>query len=298
LTAWDQADNASDTVSTAAVSIGPTTITSDVNGDGVWNAADLYAYLISTAPVPVDTLANLIAILLKQPACATLLASAQNIAMSDMTGADGAVLISLNTESEIILARFTFSYDKSYEVEAVEVNRSLGNKVLFKQMIQDGKLVVDLISLTGLAPEELGEKVLSIRFHDASYEQARLQLEKVEVADRNGTVRVIQAAKVSALKALPKAFSLSQNSPNPFNPSTTIAYEIPEGKAGIRVNLAVYNIRGQKVVTLVDELKDAGSYLVNWDGITTGGNKISSGVYFYRIQAGEFSAVRKMVVLK
>jgi len=178
------------------------------------------------------------------------------------------------------------------------VNRSLGNKVLFKQIVQDGKLIVDLISLTGLAPEELGEKVLSIRFRDASYEQARLQLEKVEVADRDGTVRVIQAAKVSALKALPKAFSLSQNSPNPFNPSTTIAFEIPEGKAAVRVNLTVYNIRGQKVVTLMDELKDAGSYLVNWDGITTGGTKVSSGVYFYRIQAGEFSAVRKMVVLK
>ena len=298
LTAWDPADNASDTVSTAAVSVGPISQTSDINGDGVWDAKDLFAYLLNPTLVNVDTLAALIAKLLSQPAPATLLASAQNIAVSDMTGTDGAALISLNTESEIILARFTFSYDKSYQVEAVEVNRSLGNKVLFKQIVQDGKLIVDLISLTGLAPEELGEKVLSIRFRDASYEQARLQLEKVEVADRDGTVRVIQAAKVSALKALPKAFSLSQNSPNPFNPSTTIAFEIPEGKAAVRVNLTVYNIRGQKVVTLMDELKDAGSYLVNWDGITTGGTKVSSGVYFYRIQAGEFSAVRKMVVLK
>jgi flagellar hook assembly protein FlgD len=60
----------------------------------------------------------------------------------------------------------------------------------------------------------------------------------------------------------------------------------------------VYNLRGQKVVTLVDELKEAGDYSVNWNGTNSSGQRVSSGVYFYRMSAGDFSAMRKMVILK
>ncbi len=101
-----------------------------------------------------------------------------------------------------------------------------------------------------------------------------------------------------ALKvALPKAFALSQNFPNPFNPSTTIAFDIPEGKE-VSVRLNVYNMRGQLVRTLVNELKSEGSYQIQWDGTDNYGRRVSSGVYFYRITTGEFSQTRKMVILK
>jgi len=98
--------------------------------------------------------------------------------------------------------------------------------------------------------------------------------------------------------SLPKAFSLSQNSPNPFNPSTTISYTIPEGFAKLPVKLNVYNIRGQLVRTLVDQTQGAGAYSVNWDGSDSHGRRVSSGVYFYRLVAGDFVSTRKMVVLK
>ncbi|MCE5271785.1 T9SS type A sorting domain-containing protein [bacterium] len=97
---------------------------------------------------------------------------------------------------------------------------------------------------------------------------------------------------------LPKAFGLAQNSPNPFNPSTTISYNIPESSPQVMVELSVYNLRGQVVRTLVRETKGPGQYSVNWDGTDEGGRRVSSGVYFYRIQAGEYRATRKMVVLK
>lgn len=101
-----------------------------------------------------------------------------------------------------------------------------------------------------------------------------------------------------ALKvALPKAFALSQNYPNPFNPSTTVAFDIPEGKE-VNVRLNVYNMRGQLVRTLVNELKSEGSYQIQWDGTDNYGRRVSSGVYFYRITTGEFSQTRKMVILK
>ncbi|RLB13341.1 MAG: hypothetical protein DRG82_15850, partial [Deltaproteobacteria bacterium] len=102
---------------------------------------------------------------------------------------------------------------------------------------------------------------------------------------------------LSPKAVLPKAFALSQNYPNPFNPSTTIAYDIPEG-ADVNVRLNIYNMRGQLIRTLVNEVKSEGSYKVQWDGTDNYGRKVASGVYFYRITAGEFSKTRKMVILK
>jgi FlgD Ig-like domain/Cytochrome c554 and c-prime len=96
---------------------------------------------------------------------------------------------------------------------------------------------------------------------------------------------------------LPKAFTLVQNSPNPFNPSTTISYSVPEGNS-VHVRLDVFDIRGRLVRTLVDNTRDAGAYHVLWDGTDANGQNLSSGVYLYRIKAGNFMKTRKMVLLK
>ena len=96
---------------------------------------------------------------------------------------------------------------------------------------------------------------------------------------------------------LPRSYALSQNTPNPFNPSTSIAYQVAETSA-VHVAISVYNLRGELVRTLVDEFKDAGLYNVFWDGTDNKGNDLSSGVYFYRMSAGKFSQTRKMVLLK
>lgn len=93
----------------------------------------------------------------------------------------------------------------------------------------------------------------------------------------------------------PREFGLFQNYPNPFNPQTEIRYALP---ADCHVNLTVYNILGQKVVTLIDEFQDLGKKTVLWDGRNEKGVEVSSGIYFYRIQAGNFSEARKMVVTK
>ncbi len=268
----------------------------DLNGDGVIDARDLWYYLNNPMTVLIDDLAACIATLLAQPLPSTMLASAQD-AVYTASAADGAALINLNTDFEIILARFTFSYDNSYGVADVQLSQALAGKVFIKKMFVEGKLVVDIISLTGLVPAELGSEMFSVAFRDASHQEVGLTLEKVEVADRSGKV-YIEAAKVNVAKALPKVFSLSQNSPNPFNPSTTISYEIPESSGAAKVVVAVYNIRGQKVITLVDELKEAGQYSVNWNGRNENGRRVSSGVYFYRMSAGDFTAVRKMVIVK
>jgi len=97
---------------------------------------------------------------------------------------------------------------------------------------------------------------------------------------------------------LPKAFSLGQNFPNPFNPSTVISYTIPDESEEVAVRLSVFNMRAQLVKTLVDKVQQTGIYTVNWDGIDNKGRRVSSGVYFYRLSAGQFVSMRKMVLLK
>ncbi|KPL18489.1 MAG: hypothetical protein AMJ92_07735 [candidate division Zixibacteria bacterium SM23_81] len=95
--------------------------------------------------------------------------------------------------------------------------------------------------------------------------------------------------------ARPMAYSLSPNYPNPFNPSTAIGYEIPE--AG-RVTLAIYNVLGQEVRSLVDAHQEAGNHTVMWDSKDNAGHYLNSGVYFYTLKAGDFTQTRKMVLMR
>jgi len=94
---------------------------------------------------------------------------------------------------------------------------------------------------------------------------------------------------------LPESYDLSQNYPNPFNPETTIKYQLPE--AG-KVVLKIYNTLGQEIKTLVNEEKQAGYHEVRWDGKDDNGVKVSSGVYIYRLQAGQFVSSKKMIFMR
>jgi hypothetical protein len=95
--------------------------------------------------------------------------------------------------------------------------------------------------------------------------------------------------------SLPTTYVLYQNFPNPFNPETDIRYQIPESG---NVQLVIYNVLGQKICTLVDGQREAGSYTVRWFGTDQSGRSLGSGIYFYRLQAGDFSETRKMVLMK
>jgi hypothetical protein len=101
--------------------------------------------------------------------------------------------------------------------------------------------------------------------------------------------------KRDAGASLPGRFSLSQNYPNPFNSSTTIMFELPEPGD---VEITIYNILGQRVVELVNEKMSAGSHSKIWNGVNQSGETVSSGIYFYRLQAGEHIATKKFLLLK
>jgi len=94
----------------------------------------------------------------------------------------------------------------------------------------------------------------------------------------------------------PKEYRLEQNYPNPFNPSTRLSFAIPKAAA---VDLAVYDVHGQVIRNLILHQDYApGTYAVQWDGTNNAGGKVASGVYFCRLQAGEFSATKKMAMIK
>ena len=87
-----------------------------------------------------------------------------------------------------------------------------------------------------------------------------------------------------------KEYALAQNYPNPFNPTTTISYAIP--KSG-KVTLKVYDVLGKEVAVLVNGFKSKGRYSVRFNG-----NNLSSGIYFYKITSGDFTAAKKLILMK
>ena len=95
--------------------------------------------------------------------------------------------------------------------------------------------------------------------------------------------------------SIPMIFSLEQNYPNPFNPRTKISYGLPKEE---HVKLMIYDILGRKVVTLINEVQSPGYRSLLWNGTDNYGNNVGAGMYFYSIQAGNFSQTNKMILLK
>ena len=85
------------------------------------------------------------------------------------------------------------------------------------------------------------------------------------------------------------------NYPNPFNPATRVAFDLP---AAARVSLTVFDVKGSRVATVLDERRSAGHHTVAWNGRDDAGRQVSSGVYFYQLRAGDFRATRRMLLMR
>ena len=91
---------------------------------------------------------------------------------------------------------------------------------------------------------------------------------------------------------LPTTFSLYQNHPNPFNPITTIRYDLPEDGPG---SIIIYDLMGREIKTLVKQVAAPGRYSVNWNGRNEWGKQIASGMYFYRMETPKFQSVKTLI---
>jgi len=104
------------------------------------------------------------------------------------------------------------------------------------------------------------------------------------------TYRIVATGVAPEKGSIPATYSLSQNYPNPFNPTTSISFTLPSKSF---VSLKVFDLLGRGVATLVNEQKSAGTYTQKWNAAN-----VSSGIYFYRLQAGSFTETKKLVLLK
>ena len=121
---------------------------------------------------------------------------------------------------------------------------------------------------------------------------------KIYVNVNNESIEIITGTtdvEDSAPLEIPTEFALQQNYPNPFNPETTIRFALPQAT---EVNLMIYNLQGQLVRKLVSESREAGFHEIVWDARDDAGRSMPSGLYLYRIQAGAFMEVRKLMLLR
>lgn len=123
------------------------------------------------------------------------------------------------------------------------------------------------------------------------YDQALTAIEILALYESSRPLSVDDPSK----EDIPVSYSLAQNYPNPFNPNTTIAYNLPKIS---QVTLHIYNALGQQLRTLVSGQQAAGQHQAAWDGLDDAGEQAPSGIYFYRLSAGEFVQSRKMLLVR
>jgi hypothetical protein len=238
---------------------------SDVNADGITlSVADL-VYLVrviqgDASPYPKP-----------EPGADNIVIETQQL-HGQMT-----VGYSVNTEVGAALLRFAFNGNIGTPI--------LGNGAAdmeLKYSVNGNELIV-LVFDIGPDAIAAGENVLVTIPVDGS-----ISLEEAEVADFYGNVLSYTR------NVLPTEFALDQNYPNPFNPTTTIKLAVPVAS---NYTVAIYNIAGQ-VIRTYSGFANAGVESIVWDGKDASGNQVASGMYFYKAQAGEFSATKKMVLMK
>jgi hypothetical protein len=141
-------------------------------------------------------------------------------------------------------------------------------------------------------PAAIAREGLTFTFDDAGFDPGTEYRYRVDVSDGEGRRPLFETSRI-VTPALP--LSLGQNFPNPFNPSTTISYYLPEDSP---VTLAVYDVSGGRVVCLVSKAEKKGRHSVTWDGKDGNGSPVASGIYFSRLTAGKGAVSRKMILLR
>ncbi|MBT5873570.1 MAG: T9SS type A sorting domain-containing protein [Candidatus Latescibacteria bacterium] len=166
------------------------------------------------------------------------------------------------------------------------VEPALAGFHVLRSIIEDGdyvRLTNDLIAVDGI-----------FEYRDGAVTVNQQYFYIIEANLANG--QTDRFGPISLRVDAPGTFALRQNAPNPFNPATTIRFDLPKP---VTVTLIVYNILGQEVIRLINnESMEAGFHEINWNGQNRSGRYTASGIYMYRIEAGAFSKARKMLLLK
>ncbi len=185
-------------------------------------------------------------------------------------------------------------------VIAAESNERIGGVLLTFAVGEQYEVanLTDLSAVQGVVDGELkvliydlSSKSLAAGLNDLVRVTGDAKLIRAEVSDYNGNMMTAHVGKV----VLPTEYSLGQNYPNPFNPETLIEFALPKSS---EVTLTIYNVAGQRVATVFSGALPAGRHQVSWNAAGLNGADVSSGVYFYRLDADNFTATKKMLLVK
>ncbi len=176
------------------------------------------------------------------------------------------------------------SFRTATEVDAAGFNIS-------RALAKDGpfELIASYASNVSLRASGTAASGGSYTFVDSKVSSGKTYYYRIDAISKSGKAEQVGGI-IEVVVSAPQEFALFQNYPNPFNPTTAISYQL---SVNSQVTLKVYDVLGRGVETLVDERQDAGSHSVNFDA-----SKLPSGVYFYSVTAGSYSAIRKMAVMK
>jgi hypothetical protein len=231
---------------------------------------------------------------------ATLTASGAGFATADVTATDGttttaAVSVTFSEQVPAELAAFGGSVlEQGVKLNWTTTSQT-NNAGWMVMRSADGityEVVSDLLPGAGTS-----DAVLNYGFEDNSLPSVEAVYYRLDQVDLDGAIHSsapIEVVLGARFLNLPTEFG-TRVFPNPFNPATTIAYDLPSDSA---VSIVIYGALGQEVRRLVTEQKSAGRYTIQWDALDNFGRSVGSGVYIAKIEAGQFSASQKMLLLK
>ena len=274
----------------------------DVNDDETVNSADYALFIATWGKTAVGPATKPIVLLpgVNENAEFSLSLGSERVVAGELVAVD----VSLANVAALMGYGFALNYetDKFEFVSAAPADEDLlkstgGDTPLFHHIVGDGQVEVVNGMVNGSAVSGGGDIVRFVfRVLREFEDNARFEIADGLVFDPSQLSNPAVVAGVLELQSTPREFALHQNFPNPFNPDTTIKYDLAESAD---VTLQIYNVLGQVVRTLVaSEAQNAGRYQIRWSGMDDRGVSVSSGIYFYRISAGEFQNVRKLMLLK
>ncbi|MDA0744973.1 MAG: T9SS type A sorting domain-containing protein [bacterium] len=220
-----------------------------------------------------------------------------------LVGQTISVNVSLANTQSLEAFGFVLNYDadKFEFVSAVPAENDLlkstgGETPLFSNWPEAGQVTIANAIINGTAVSGNGDVVtLTFKVLREFEDNARFEIAQGVVFDPNQLSNPAVTLGALSVESTPTEFALNQNFPNPFNPETTIKYQLAESAP---VQLRIYNIVGQVVRTLVSEQQAAGRYQIRWNGTDDRGMAVSSGIYFYQVSAGKFQDVKRLMLLK
>ena len=267
----------------------------DLNGDGDVNVADVIGQVNHILGLPLDDGVPL-RVIVGSPVVVDL-----GSAVSQKNG-QLVIPVLLETSALIAGAQATFTFDSS--VLTVGTPELVGNatNLLINSSVSGGTLRVMVVSLAkdqGLATGTTPMLLIPVTLSGGN--ESTLTLTELTLVNRQAqvvpmTMGTSTAAVTKDGAVVPSAFALGEARPNPFNPSTTIAYEVPQQA---HITLTLYNLLGQEVVRLVDGVQAQGRHRAVWNGTNAQGLGVASGVYVYRLTSSTgYSETRRMTLLK